>query len=133
LQDTELTSEQRKVLALAYFERLAKMPWSNYRFRLAGNKKYETDTKYTDRRNWYSGYKSYLDVLALDKENKKLDEEIKKLDEQWKKLDEQWKKLDEQWKKLDEQWKKLDKDIETLDRQIKLFKWLLETYQNYKK
>jgi hypothetical protein len=26
LQDTELTSEQRKVLALAYFERLAKMP-----------------------------------------------------------------------------------------------------------
>ena len=79
LQDTTLSEDQKKVLALAYFERLVKMPWSNYRFRLAGNKKYETNTTYGERRNWYSGYKSYLDWLALDEEAKKLDKEIKSL------------------------------------------------------
>jgi len=54
LQDTELNQEQRQILALAYFERLARMPGSNYRFRLAGNEKYKEDKIYADRRNRYS-------------------------------------------------------------------------------
>lgn len=54
LQDTALNQEQRQTLALAYFERLAKMPGSNYRFRLAGNEKYKEDKTYADRRNRYS-------------------------------------------------------------------------------
>ncbi len=105
LQDKELSEEQRQTLALAYFERLARMPWSNYRFRTTGNKKYEGDQAYADRRNWYSGYKSYLDVVALDLEIAKLDEKNKQLDE----------------------------EIKILERQVKLFKGLLETYKNYKK
>jgi type III secretory pathway component EscR len=34
LQDTLLNQEQRQILALGYFERLARMPGSDYRFRL---------------------------------------------------------------------------------------------------
>lgn len=62
LQDKELNEEQRQTLALAYFERLTRMPWSNYRFRTTGNKKYEGDTKYGDRRDWYSGYKKLFGI-----------------------------------------------------------------------
>ncbi len=119
LQDTELNQEQRQILALAYFERLAKMPGSNYRFRLAGNEKYKEDATYADKRNRYSWYKSYLDVVALKEEIAKLNKKSKS--------------LDEKSKSLDEEIQKLQKENETLDRQIKLFQWLLETYQNYKK
>ena len=133
LQDTLLNKEQRQVLALAYFERLAKMPWSNYRFRLAGNEKYKEDKIYADRRNRYSWYKSYLDVVALDEEIAKLDEKDKQLDEEIAKLDEKDKQLDEENKQLDEENKALDEENKALDRQIKLFQWLLKTYQNYKK
>jgi hypothetical protein len=54
LQDTALTQPQRKVLALAYFERLARMPGSNYRFRLHGKKIYGTDKTYTDKATRYT-------------------------------------------------------------------------------
>lgn len=82
LQDTLLNETQRQTLALAYFERLAKMPGSNYRFWTFGNEKYKWDQAYTDRRNRYSWYKSYLDVAALDQKIAELEEKSKQLDKE---------------------------------------------------
>lgn len=82
LQDTLLNQEQRQILALGYFERLARMPGSDYRFRLQWKKTYEWDQAYADRRNFYSWYKDYLDVVALDEEIAKLNKKVENLRKQ---------------------------------------------------
>ena len=87
LQDTILTVEQKKILSLGQFERLARMPGSDYRFSKKSSKQTTTDFIYKERADRYSAYKSYLEVLDIQAENKKLDEENKKLDEENKKLD----------------------------------------------
>ncbi len=80
LQDKELTSEQKKALALAQFEILARMPGSNYRFSKKSSALTVNDPKYTEKVQRYYAYKSYLIWLDLDEQNKKLDEQNKKLD-----------------------------------------------------
>ena len=60
LQDTTLTADQRKILALAQFEILARMPGSDYRYSKKSSALTTTDAKYKERTQWYYGYKSYL-------------------------------------------------------------------------
>ena len=93
LQDKELTTEQRHILALAYFERLARMPVSDYRFRLQWKKTYEKSQVYIDRTNFYSWYKEYLELVDIEEEGKKLDEEITKLNKKVENLRKQNKLL----------------------------------------
>ncbi|HBB03422.1 TPA: hypothetical protein DCZ39_00750 [Patescibacteria group bacterium] len=60
LQDKTLTSEQKKTLALAQFETLARMPGSNYRFSLKSSSISKNDPKYKEKSQRYYAYKSYL-------------------------------------------------------------------------
>jgi len=73
LHDTILTAKQKKVMSLALFERLARMPGSDYRFSKKSSVLTATDTKYKERADRYSAYKSYLEVLDIEAGNKKLD------------------------------------------------------------
>ncbi|MEI7919987.1 MAG: hypothetical protein WCH65_07720 [bacterium] len=72
LHDTILTAEQKKVMSLALFERLARMPGSNYRFYKRNSALITTDPKYEERSQRYNAYKDYLDGVLLDKEIEEL-------------------------------------------------------------
>lgn len=83
LQDTLLTTEQKKILSLSQFEILAKMPGSDYRFSKKSGERLKThpdDLAYKDRVQRYLAYKTYLSNLALDQEIAKLKEKSKQLD-----------------------------------------------------
>ncbi len=68
LQDTLLTDEQRQILSLAYFERLAKMPGCNYRFCKNNSERKKArpdDLVYEDRSQRYSllNFLLFADIL----------------------------------------------------------------------
>lgn len=122
LHDTILTAEQKKVMSLALFERLARMPGSNYRFYKRNSALITTDPKYEERSQRYNAYKDYLDGVLLDKE-------IEELKNKWKQLDEKWKQLDKEIVTEKEKWKQLDKEAEYLTRRNNLLQQLLDGYK----
>jgi hypothetical protein len=75
LQDSVLTQDQKKVMSLALFEKLAKMPGSDYRFVKSNSALAKDNPKYVERYQRYSAYRSYLIGLDLDKKIQQLDEE----------------------------------------------------------
>jgi hypothetical protein len=79
LQDTILTTEQKKILSLGQFEILARMTGSDYRFSKKSSTLTTTDTKYKERTQRYYAYKNHLQLLDLKEEIKKLDQELKLL------------------------------------------------------
>jgi len=117
LQDTSLTEDQRHILALAYFDRLTKMPWSKYTLRLAGNKKYGTDVKYAERRNYYSAYKDYLELLDLKEQTEKIKEQTDQLNTQTDQLNIQTDQLNTQTDQLNTQTDQLNTQTDQLNTQ----------------
>lgn len=75
LQDTALTLGQKKIMSLGVFEKLARMPGTEFRFTRKNSKVCTEDPKYEEKYQRYVGYRAYLDLLDIEKKIAYLDEQ----------------------------------------------------------
>ncbi len=143
-QDQELTEDQRNALALGYFEKLAKMPESNYRFWKAWKAKYREDPKYKEKAVQYLTYKTYLEteeitkqIVALEQERTKLNEENTQLKEEYQKWEQEERqkneentKINEENTKIKEENTQLKKENEQLQKELELRQDLYEAFKH---